>query len=111
INAGHFSYDGERFVTIGVGGSVKVWDTRTGGLLASHDTYGGRDARISPDGRRLIAARGDGRLRVWRAPSGPMAGTLDVNDASFVGTSHDGTRVVIATPSTEWGQIAIHDVA
>jgi WD40 repeat protein len=110
INAGHFSYDGERFVTIGVGGSVKVWDTRTSGLLASHETLGGREARITPDGRRLIAARGDGHLRVWRSPSGPLAATLDVTEANLVGVSRDGSRVVTASPSREWGEIEIRDL-
>lgn len=70
---GHFAPDGRRFVTVSlVGKSIKVWDTATGDLLASHDTQGGVEAKFSIDGTRLVAALGDGRLRIWHGPDAAL---------------------------------------
>jgi WD40 repeat protein len=65
INA-DFSPDARRFATVGMTGRVKLWDTRTGALLANLDSVRGKDARFAPDNQHLVATRGDGRIQIWR---------------------------------------------
>ena len=64
INA-DVSPDKQRFATTGLAGRVRLWDTRTGALLANLDTVKGKDARFA-DNEHLVAARGDGRIQIFR---------------------------------------------
>ena len=68
-----FSPDDQRFATLGIGGSVRIWDEH--GELQSkldHDNsvY---DAQFSPDGKYLATATRDGWVRVWDCTSGQEA--------------------------------------
>ncbi|MBV8757197.1 MAG: protein kinase [Deltaproteobacteria bacterium] len=107
---GHFAPDGKRFVTVSlVGRNVKVWNTETGDLLASHDTQGGVEAKFSLDGTRLIAALGDGRLRIWHGPDSAMRAAYTASDGTNVrAVTSDGTRVVTSNVD---GEVTIHAAA
>lgn len=107
---GHFAPDGRRFVTVSlVGKSIKVWDTATGDLLASHDTQGGMEAKFSLDGTRLVAALGDGRLRIWRGPDAALRASYTAPPATDVrAVVGAGTRVVTSNPD---GDVRIVDAA
>jgi len=107
---GHFAPDGKRFVTVSmVGKSVKVWDTATGDLLASHDTHGGVEAKFSRDGTRLVVALGDGRLRVMHGPDAALRAAYTAPEGTDVRAMvADGTRAVISNAD---GEVTIHDTA
>ncbi|HLL25745.1 MAG TPA: serine/threonine-protein kinase, partial [Kofleriaceae bacterium] len=78
INA-DISPDSRRFATIDIGGHVKIWDTRTGMLVANLDTVRGKDAHFAPDNEHLVAARGDGRIQIWKfEPPAEHAAPADV---------------------------------
>jgi WD40 repeat protein len=64
INA-DVSPDQQRFATTGLAGRVRLWDTRTGALIANLDSVKGKDARFA-DSEHLVAARGDGRIQIFR---------------------------------------------
>jgi WD40 repeat protein len=106
---GHFAPDGTRFVTVSlVGKSVKVWDTATGDLLASHDTHGGVEAKFSRDGSRLVVALGDGRLRVLHGPDAALRAAYTAPEGTDVrAIVADGTRAVISNAD---GDVTIHDI-
>lgn len=106
VNEIHFSPDGERVVTAGIGGAVVLWDaTRfhtTPALRLPHDapitpgsefeTFAGG---YSPDGNVLVTAGSDGTARLWNAADGTLLHVLrghtkTVNYARF---SPDGRTV------------------
>jgi WD40 repeat protein len=62
-----FSPSGDRLVTAGEDGAVKIWDTTTGqeGLdLRGHPGVA-RCVAFSPDGRLVAAAGADGTITIW----------------------------------------------
>ena len=64
-----FSPDGELLATAGVGGTVKLWEVKTGRLHASLKGHSSAPAMaFSPDGGTL--ATGAGTLTLWDVPSG-----------------------------------------
>jgi len=67
-----FSPDGQRLVSSGFDGTVKVWDAATGRELYSrriHSNYA-RSVAFSPDGQRLAFACSDKTVKVWAAATG-----------------------------------------
>jgi WD40 repeat protein len=82
-----FSDDGRRFVTVR-GRTAKVWDARTGALVATSPEATERlqDVALSPDGRTVVLQPLDGSLRIWdvqterstplRGPVGEVFGEL-----------------------------------
>jgi WD40 repeat protein len=76
--------------------SVKVFDTRTGDLVAAFGhTPPVLSCAFTPDGRHLAAANMMGEVRVWTLPSTPGAGAKPVSQW----TSPD---------FTSWGTIKTH---
>ena len=58
-----FSPNGERVATVSEDGTVKVWDARTGTVLATLTGHTGPvyDVVYSPDGNRVATAGSNGR--------------------------------------------------
>jgi hypothetical protein len=73
-----WSPDGQRLVSAGVDGAVKVWDAHTGQntLTLQGHTRGVLSVSWSPDGQRLVSAGVDGAVKVWDAHTGQNTLTL-----------------------------------
>ena len=67
VNGVAFSPDGERLVSAGGDGAVKVWNGRTGKVIQTLDAH--PDAVFSvafhPDGRHLASVGADQKVKVW----------------------------------------------
>jgi WD40 repeat protein/serine/threonine protein kinase len=100
-----FSPDGTRVVTGDVGGTLGVWDARTGQQLVRLSTYAGSKVpaahvEFDPSGAALLTASRADRVRRWEAhPT-----TDDVQP----GEAPDGTeiarRLELARPDLDWHQ-------
>jgi WD40 repeat protein len=99
-----FSPDGRRLAGASFhGGSVKVWDARTGQellALAAH-TSQVHGLAYSADGRRLVTS--DGEIHVWDAASGQPILTIKDPDgySGAVALSPDGTGIAAAYPARD----------
>jgi hypothetical protein len=63
----NWSPDGRFLATTCADGSARVWDAKTGHLLAESFVHQAevRRAEFSPDGRRLLTASFDGTVKLW----------------------------------------------
>jgi WD40 repeat protein/uncharacterized protein with von Willebrand factor type A (vWA) domain len=94
-----FSPNGDRFVSGGEDGQVRLWNARDLtpiGTPLPGQTDSVYSVAFSPDGRRVVSGGADGALRLWDATSGALIGTStrvagSINAIVFSG---DGNRVV-----------------
>lgn len=85
-----YSPNGRRLAAAGDPGTIQVWDTQTGQVVASWlSLTTTRDLAFAPDGRRLAAVGDDGRLRLYStgesAPEVWPVATVPVWQVAFVG--------------------------
>src|SRR5262249_54646646 len=95
-----FSPDGSKVVTTSWDGTVRLWASETGKLLAklrTEELEPVENASFSADGQQLLTTSGK-TAEVWRVPAGVRVAVLEhsdwVNSAAF---SNDGTLVVTAS--------------
>ena len=95
-----FSPDGTRIVSGSHDYTIRVWDARSGDVVAGpfegHTDYV-RSVAFSPDGTRIVSGSDDRTIRVWDARSGDViAGPFEghTSDVMSVAFSPDGTRIV-----------------
>jgi WD40 repeat protein len=75
-----FSPGGERLAAAGGGDTTKVWDARTGDLLATLEADcgdGDNGIVFSPDGRFLAGRSAEGTIKLWDAKTYQEARTLE----------------------------------
>ena len=100
VNDASFSPDGERLVTSGGDGTVRIWDVKTGKqtMLLQHPPYV-TTVRFSPDGTRILSASQDKTARIWDAQTGIEIARLDIHNDIVQGAefSHNGRYVVTAS--------------
>lgn len=72
-----FHPDEARVLTGGVDGTARVWEARSGSLLATLEGHTGSVSRAvySPDGARIVTASLDSTARLWRDTSGKLVAT------------------------------------
>ena len=93
---------GQRVVSGGADGTVKVWDAASGELTANWiaGDDGITNIAVSPDGELIAAAAGDGPVKVWAAASGQLI------------TEHLGHgETILAVSLTADGTLAAHTIS
>jgi WD40 repeat protein/serine/threonine protein kinase/tetratricopeptide (TPR) repeat protein len=102
---------GDRILTYGGDGYIRVWETATGRLAWPAPLHEGNvvAAEFSPDGRRL-ASTSDQGLRVWDAENGRLIAETSRSEGRFSGVtfSPDG-ETIMATASA--GVVQFFDAA
>jgi WD40 repeat protein/tRNA A-37 threonylcarbamoyl transferase component Bud32 len=96
-----FSPDGSRVVTASEDRTARIWDARTGAVLAVLKGHqeGLLFAYFSPDGRMVLTRASDNTMRLWDALTGQELATFSVgsppSNRSYrsTGFSADGQRV------------------
>ena len=100
VNAVAFSPDGQRIVSGGADGTIRLW--RAGDMQPLQLLFGhtGRVLSVgfSPDGQRIVSAGFDSSVRVWDVASGEEVSRLEGHTGRVwsVGFSPDGERIVSA---------------
>jgi WD40 repeat protein len=101
VSGAAFSPDGTRIVTASYDDSARVWDAKTGSLVA--ELLGHTDrilgVAFSPDGTRIVTASADHTARVWDAQTGVALAMLSGHGNQVVSAafSSDGARIVTAS--------------
>jgi WD40 repeat protein len=98
-----------RYLAVGFGGLVQVWDVRTRELVRSITGFERAAHRLafSPDGERVAAATPDGQVWVWNALSGRLAHRIEVGSRGLraIAFSPDGRSLATApnnSPVAVW---------
>lgn len=109
---GTFSLDCRRFACSSLSGWVRVWDVRSGRLVASllahrNSAY---DCCFSADGKKLASAGFDGRVKLWDVDGERLLGEFrSAADAYWtVALSPDGHRIAAGTSESS---IVLWDLA
>jgi WD40 repeat protein len=103
-----FSPDGSQIVTAGKGGTVRIWDARTGAKIQTLRGFispiplaasPGLLAAFSADGSRVVSVSPSREATVWDASTGAELLTLTGHggDVASVAFSPDGSRIVTAS--------------
>jgi hypothetical protein len=97
VNGAELSRDGLRLYLGCDDGSVRVWDTESGRVVAVLHGHGARVDCVaaSPDGRHLASGSGDWRIHIWDLDTGEPVLTLKGHQGEIrsLAYSPDGRRL------------------
>ncbi|MCB9759562.1 MAG: NACHT domain-containing protein [Alphaproteobacteria bacterium] len=92
--------DGQRILTAGSDGALRVWDPRSSQATARCDGHNSSIlvAAWDPDGQRILTAGIDSILRVWDPTSGEMTARCDGHNGVILAAAWDpdGQRILSA---------------
>ncbi|HTJ45811.1 MAG TPA: protein kinase [Kofleriaceae bacterium] len=112
ITAIDISADSTRVLTASEDGTARVWDAKTGRLLAWLDGTSWIDtARFAADGAHVLTSDRDGKVRLWDVPvtrAYADTSTESTQAAASFAWSPDGARLAMASDD---GSIGIWDAA
>ena len=101
VYSAQFNRDGKKIITASKDKTVKLWDAKTGSLLADMTGYTDEVyyAEFSHDGKRIVTAPRDGTGKIWDASKGTFICDLrghqsQIRDAQF---SPDDKKIVTAS--------------
>jgi WD40 repeat protein/sterol desaturase/sphingolipid hydroxylase (fatty acid hydroxylase superfamily) len=106
------SADGQRIVSGGEDGTVKVWDAATGQeqLTLTGHTRPVRSVALSADGRRIVSGSTDGTVKVWDAATGQEQLTLTGHTRAVLSVAVSGDGHCVVSGSAD-GQVKVWDAA
>lgn len=99
VGSGAFSPNGERAATVDDRGALKVWNARTGSVVAT--LKGHMSTRLhpdswSPDGERIVLIDPEYNTEIWGADAAVVPLVLRDSASTWAAFSPDGLRVVTA---------------
>jgi WD40 repeat protein len=76
-----FDPQGRTLASGSTGGTVKLWEVRSGKLLRRLERHSGSVLSVAfdPQGRTLASGSADGTAKLWEARSGKLVRTLEVH--------------------------------
>ncbi|MGW0019419.1 nSTAND1 domain-containing NTPase [Rhodococcus sp. NPDC003382] len=100
VKSATYTRDGDRIVTGGDDGTIRVWDSGTG--LSTIEPIEGHDGSVTsvvvdPNRDRVASGGDDGAVHIWEIATGQLVGTPVDNAASSVQSiafTHDGSQIV-----------------
>ncbi|WP_158633719.1 WD40 repeat domain-containing protein [Tautonia sociabilis] len=97
-----YSPDGRTLVSLGLDGSVRLWEGESGWASKREIRFDGKVSlcvAMTSDGRTLATGHIDGSVRLWDATTGAMLQERRVDrlQASSVSFSPDGRRLVVGS--------------
>jgi WD40 repeat protein len=106
VNSVSFSHDGRRIVSGSDDCTIRIWDARTGVIVAG-PFYGHTDkvlsVAFSHDSKRVVSGSRDRTVRVWDAETGAiLLGPFRVHTSvAYVTISPDGKQIISGCPLWE----------
>ncbi|MFZ5879213.1 MAG: hypothetical protein ACOY0R_07575 [Chloroflexota bacterium] len=107
-----FSPSGQRVASVGLDGSLKVWDTITGRLLKTvsvlapaPDHFGATSAAFSPNGRQLAVATGDGRVLLFDSSTWEQVDARQMQAGPIWGLAFSPDGALLISSGQEGAQV------
>lgn len=121
VYAASFSPDSSLLATAGWDGNARIWNTRSGSLVATlrGHTDWVKSIDFSPDGQRLVTASLDGSARIWsvegrqlavlRGTDDSLANAMFTGDGGFILTTSQtgGVKIWSAEPYSSYQMLKL----